>query len=73
MSISSRRKDQDFQRFYYTKVGLGEGCGCAERVIDVFEADRKACERVSTAIGPRLTVVQRGRLLLNALGLFRRA
>jgi len=36
------KKPEDFQKFYYTKVGLGEGCGCAERVIDVYEADRKA-------------------------------
>lgn len=35
-------RPQDFQKFYYAKVGLGEGCGCAERVIDVHEFDRLA-------------------------------
>lgn len=36
------RKPEDFEKFYYGKVGLGEGCGCAERVIDVHEFDRLA-------------------------------
>lgn len=35
-------KPQDFEKFFYTKVGLGEGCGCAERVIDMHEFDRSA-------------------------------
>ncbi|WP_300013272.1 hypothetical protein [uncultured Roseobacter sp.] len=35
-------KPEDFQKFYYAKVGLGEGCGCAERVIDMHEFDRLA-------------------------------
>ena len=35
-------KSEDFQKFYYQKVGLGEGCGCAERVIDVHEFERLA-------------------------------
>ncbi|MFK7743569.1 MAG: hypothetical protein AB8B47_00835 [Roseobacter sp.] len=36
------QRPEDFQKFYYAKVGLGEGCGCAERVIDVHEFDRLA-------------------------------
>ena len=36
------RSDADFQKFYYAKGGLGEGCGCAERVIDMHEFDRLA-------------------------------
>ncbi len=35
-------KPESFEKFYYTKVGLGEGCGCAERVIDVYEFNRLA-------------------------------
>lgn len=35
-------RSKDFQKFYYAKVGLGEGCGCAERVIDMHEFDRLA-------------------------------
>lgn len=34
------QKPEDFQKFYYDKVGLGEGCGCAEKVIDVHEFNR---------------------------------
>lgn len=36
------KKPEDFQKFYYDKVGLGEGCGCAEKVIDVHEFNRLA-------------------------------
>ena len=35
-------RPESFEKFYYTKVGLGEGCGCAERVIDVYEFNRLA-------------------------------
>ncbi len=34
------QKPEDFTKFYFKKVGLGEGCGCAERVIDNHEFDR---------------------------------
>ncbi|MCE8007955.1 hypothetical protein [Aestuariivita sp.] len=37
-----RRRDRDFTRFYFDKVATGEGCGCAERVIDIHEAERLA-------------------------------
>ncbi|MCA0908740.1 MULTISPECIES: hypothetical protein [Ruegeria] len=30
-----------FEKFYFAKVGMGEACGCAERIIDVFEFNRK--------------------------------
>ena len=33
-------KQQSFEKFYYTKVAMGEGCGCAERIIDNHEFDR---------------------------------
>ncbi len=32
------RKDS-FERFYYEKVGLGEGCGCAEHVTRIRDLD----------------------------------
>ena len=38
----ARAQEQDFTKFYYDKVATGEGCGCAERVIDVHEAERLA-------------------------------
>ena len=28
-----------FERFYYEKVALGEGCGCAERIIGTRDLD----------------------------------
>ena len=31
---------QDFARFYMDKVATGEGCGCAERIIDIHEFNR---------------------------------
>ena len=37
-----RTREHDFTKFYYEKVATGEGCGCAERVIDVHEAQRLA-------------------------------
>ena len=30
-------KPEDFQKFYFDKVATGEGCGCAERIIDNHE------------------------------------
>ncbi len=33
---------ESFEKFYFAKVGQGEACGCAERIIDIFEFNRKA-------------------------------
>ncbi|MEM1005360.1 MAG: hypothetical protein AAGB28_08265 [Pseudomonadota bacterium] len=35
------QKPESFEKFYFAKVGMGEACGCAERVIDVYEFNRK--------------------------------
>ena len=32
------RKDS-FERFYHEKVGLGEGCGCAEHITRIRDLD----------------------------------
>ncbi|MEQ9241365.1 hypothetical protein [Roseovarius indicus] len=64
--------DHDFQKFYYTKVGLGEGCGCAERVIDLHEADRKSAMPRTRALRHRLPLSTRLHHALAALGLTRR-
>ncbi|MEQ8293647.1 MAG: hypothetical protein RIA08_15705 [Roseovarius sp.] len=64
--------DHDFQKFYYTKVGLGEGCGCAERVIDMHEADRKSAAPLARPLARRLPFQTRLRHALAALGLTRR-
>jgi hypothetical protein len=65
-------KDQSFEKFYYAKVGLGEGCGCAERVIDVHEFNRLAGKpkRVFRIGKPNLKASLRR--FLNAAGLSRR-
>lgn len=50
------KRPEDFQKFYYAKVGLGEGCGCAEKIIDVHEFNRLAGKprlRLTLLPGPR--------------------
>jgi hypothetical protein len=32
-------RNDSFERFYYEKVGLGEGCGCAEHVTRIRDLD----------------------------------
>ncbi|WP_170340285.1 hypothetical protein [Ruegeria arenilitoris] len=39
------QKPERFDKFYFAKVGMGEACGCAERIIDVHEFNRKAGAR----------------------------
>ncbi|MDA7966283.1 hypothetical protein [Ruegeria sp.] len=34
-------RPERFEKFYFAKVGLGEACGCAEKVIDVYEFNRQ--------------------------------
>ena len=36
---------ESFEHFYLTKVGLGEGCGCAEHVTRIREIDSYAANR----------------------------
>ena len=67
------KTDHDFQKFYYTRVGLGEGCGCAERVIDIHEADRKAATPRAIPFKRRASLRQKWRRFLNVAGLTRRA
>ncbi len=35
------KNPENFDKFYFAKVGLGEACGCAEKVIDVYEFNRQ--------------------------------
>lgn len=61
------KHSEDFQKFYYAKVGLGEGCGCAERVIDMHEFDRLAGKsRIRLPRWPARGAVRR---FLNKAGL----
>ena len=57
-----------FERFYYQKVALSEGCGCAERIIDTRELDawwQKTSELRKRRMGWRLFFAQVTRNLLQ--------
>ncbi|WP_171131734.1 MULTISPECIES: hypothetical protein [unclassified Ruegeria] len=43
-------KPERFEKFYFAKVGLGEACGCAEKVIDVYEFNRKGGSQATGAV-----------------------
>ena len=43
------QKQEEFEKFYFAKVGMGEACGCAERVIDVYEFNRKGGQQSKKA------------------------
>lgn len=63
-------KSEDFEKFYFDKVATGEGCGCAERIIDTHEFNRLAgtSRRVTGAL-PRRGAWRR---FLQKAGLFSR-
>lgn len=65
---------EQFEKFYYAKVGLGEGCGCAERVIDVHEFNRLAgkTKRWRPVLPAVLPARGAWRRFLNKAGLTRR-
>jgi len=42
--MSRPRQNVDFERFYYSKVALGESCGCAEQIIGTRDLDARAEE-----------------------------
>jgi hypothetical protein len=63
-------KQQDFQKFYFDKVATGEGCGCAERIIDNHEFNRLAdTPRIVTSWRPRKGALRR---FLHKAGLYSR-
>ncbi|GLS33381.1 hypothetical protein SAMN04488498_10569 [Mesorhizobium albiziae] len=37
-------RHDSFERFYYEKIGLGEGCGCAEHVTRIRDLDALAAQ-----------------------------
>lgn len=39
---------KSFERFYYERVGIGEGCGCAELIIGVQDHDTRAAAIAGT-------------------------
>ena len=46
---------ESFEHFYLTKVGLGEGCGCAEHVTRIREIDAYAANRARTSMATNVT------------------
>ena len=32
-------RTRSFERFYYERIGIGEGCGCAELIIGTHDHD----------------------------------
>ena len=46
-----RRCARALKHFYLTKVGLGEGCGCAEHVTRIREIDSYAASRARSSHG----------------------
>ena len=46
-------KPESFEKFYFAKVGMGEACGCAERVIDVYEFNRKGGVQSKESVVPK--------------------
>jgi hypothetical protein len=34
-----RTPTRSFERFYYERIGIGEGCGCAELIIGTHDHD----------------------------------
>lgn len=47
------QKPESFEKFYFAKVGMGEACGCAERVIDVYEFNRKGGQAAKSETQPK--------------------
>lgn len=47
-------RQDSFERFYYQKVGLGEGCGCAEHVTRIRDLDALGRRLVDRRFEPRV-------------------
>ena len=52
------KKPQDFEKFYYRYVASGEGCGCAERIIDMHEIDRLSKLRDKATLSARSRILR---------------
>jgi hypothetical protein len=59
------RRDS-FERFYYEKVGLGEGCGCAEHVTRIRDLDALGQRLASGRAGPSVLAITIGWLRKQA-------
>lgn len=64
---------QSFERFYYEKVGLGEGCGCAEHVTRLRDLDALGERLASRRVEQSGLSVAMSRLARAARRMLRRA
>ncbi|MDQ6437746.1 hypothetical protein RB623_27150 [Mesorhizobium sp. LHD-90] len=65
------RKDS-FERFYYEKIGLGEGCGCAEHVTRIRDLDALGERLASGRVRPGALAVAIGWLRKGVGRIFER-
>ena len=52
--------DKSFERFYYEKIALNEGCGCAEHAIRTHDLEAQSREAASRRLPSNPTVFRRG-------------
>jgi len=65
MRESNAMRRESFERFYYEKIALAEGCGCAEHVTRMRDIDAVAAgQAVST---PRFASIAAARAKAAAL------
>jgi hypothetical protein len=48
----AKLRHDSFERFYYERIGLGEGCGCAEHVTRIRDLDALAARLTSAKTKP---------------------
>ena len=58
------QRRESFERFYYEKVALGEGCGCAEHVTRTRELDALS-ERLKSG-GEQLGIIAAAAMWLRS-------
>jgi hypothetical protein len=54
MSREAAVRRESFERFYLTKIALGEGCGCAEHATRIRELESYAERRTGKIATPRI-------------------
>ena len=47
-----RTRTRSFERFYYERIGIGEGCGCAELIIGTHDHDTPGHRPATGRRGP---------------------
>ncbi len=52
--------DKSFERFYYEKVALNEGCGCAEHAIRTYDIEAHSRNTASRRLPGNPDVVRKG-------------